>query len=83
MRTLHIVDNDYHTYPAYLMLLFTRYKWFENEGYDSTGAKNDFDKAFAWFAGTDSGATVLNLVPGSAFPYLTVGRNLPDTGYGQ
>jgi len=75
-------NSDYHLYPWQLLVLFTRAKWFENEGYDSTGAYLDFQKAFAYETGTNQGATSLSLVPGVGYPYITVARNLPDTGYG-
>jgi hypothetical protein len=76
------VDNDYHIFPPYLMILFVREKWFENEGYDATAAKQAFYKAFQWFTGTDKGATALSLVPGVGYPYINAVRNIPDTGYG-
>ena len=75
-------SNDYHIYPWQLMVMYTRAKWFENEGYDSTAAYSDFNRAFQYEAGVDKGATALSLVPGRGFPYIDVVRNLPDTGYG-
>lgn len=75
-------SNDYHVYPWQLMVLYTRAKWFENEGYDSTGAFLDFRKAFDYEVGTDKGATALNLVPGTGYPYINAIKNIPDTGYG-
>jgi hypothetical protein len=75
-------SNDYHIYPWQLVVMYTRAKWFENEGYDSTAAYSDFNRAFQYEAGVDKGATALSLVPGSGFPYIDVVRNLPDTGYG-
>jgi hypothetical protein len=75
-------NNDWHIFPPYLMLLFTRFKWFENEGYDSSASQKDFNKAFQWFAGTDKGASSLSLVPGTGYPYINAVRNIPDTGYG-
>jgi hypothetical protein len=75
-------NNDYHIFPPQLMVLYTRAKWFENEGYDATQALLDFSKAFAWYNGTDKGATALSIVPTSGFPYLNATRNIPDTGYG-
>jgi hypothetical protein len=75
-------NSDYHIYPWQLMVLFTRAKWFENEGYDSSGAYLDFQKAFAYETGTNQGATSLSLVPGVGYPYISVARNIPDSGYG-
>jgi hypothetical protein len=76
------LDNDYHIFPPYLMILYTRQKWFENEGYDATAAAQAFFKAFQWFTGTDKGASSLSLVPGTGYPYINAVRNIPDTGYG-
>jgi hypothetical protein len=75
-------NSDYALYPWQLVMLFTRAKWFENEGYDSSGAYLDFQKAFAYETGTDKGATALNLVPGTGYPYINAIKNIPDTGYG-
>lgn len=75
-------NNDYHIFPPYLMILFVRFKWFSNEGYDATASQQDFNKAFQWFSGTDKGASSLSLVPGSGYPYINAVRNIPDTGYG-
>jgi hypothetical protein len=75
-------NNDYHIFPPYLMILFTRFKWFENEGYDASASQRDFNKAFQWFTGTDKGASSISLVPGTGYPYINAARNIPDTGYG-
>ena len=75
-------NSDYHIYPWQLVVLFTRAKWFENEGFDATGAVNDFNKAFQYETGTDKGATALNLVPGQGYPYINATKNIPDTGFG-
>jgi len=75
-------DTDFHIYSPQLMILFTRVKWMENEGYDATAAVADFMKAFNYEAGTDKGATALSLVPGVGYPYINAIRNIPDTGYG-
>ena len=64
------------------MVMYTRAKWFENEGYDSTAAYSDFQRAFQYEAGVDKGATALSLVPGAGYPYINPVRNVPDTGYG-
>jgi len=75
-------NGDYHIYPWQLMVLYTRAKWFENEGFDSSGAQMDFLKALNYELGADKGATSLSLVRGSAFPYIDPIRNVPDSGYG-
>jgi len=75
-------NSDYHIFPWQLVVLFTRAKWMENEGYDSTSALADFRKAFNFETGTDKGATALTLVPGQGYPYINAIKNIPDTGYG-
>jgi len=75
-------DDSFHIYNPQLMVLYTRAKWFENEGYDASAALADFFKAFQWESGTDKGATALSLVPGMGYPYISAVRNIPDTGYG-
>jgi len=77
-----VANNDYHVYPPQLVVLYTRVKWFENEGYDASAAMVDFQKAFNWYSGIDKGATALSLVPGVGYPYINAIRNIPDTGYG-
>jgi len=75
-------NNDYHKYPWQLIIMLGRAKFFENEGYDSSAAYSDFNKAFAYETGVDKGATSLSLVPGTGYPYIDAVRNVPDTGYG-
>jgi len=75
-------NTDYHLYPWQLPILYTRAKWFENEGYDSTGAYSDFNRALQYEMGVDKAATALTLVPGQGYPYIDAVKNIPDTGYG-
>ena len=75
-------NTDYHLYPWQLPVLYTRAKWFENEGYDSTGAYSDFNRALQYEMGVDKAATALTLVPGAGYPYIDAVKNIPDTGYG-
>lgn len=67
---------------GYLMKLLTRVKWLEMKGFDSSGAMRDFQVNYENRKGNDTGAQVLNMAQGQAFPYLNVGINSPDTGYG-
>lgn len=75
-------SGDYHLFPWNLVVLFTRHKWFENEGYDATATWDAFQKSLAFEIGQDKGATSLNLVPGMGYPYINAIKNIPDTGYG-
>ena len=75
-------DEDYHVFNPQMVILYTRAKWFENEGYDASAAFADFQKSFLYESGTDKGATSLSIVPGMGYPYINAIRNIPDTGYG-
>lgn len=75
-------NSDYHNYPWQLPILYTRAKFFENEGYDATAAYSDFNRALQYEIGVDKGATALTLVPGQGYPYIDAVKNIPDTGYG-
>lgn len=75
-------NSDYHVYPWQLVVLLTRAKWLKTEGYDSTQAEADYTRSLEAETGANLGNTALSLVPGVGYPYLTPGRNLPDTGYG-
>ncbi len=76
-------DNaDYHIFPWYLMVLLTRAKWLDNEGFDATKAFSEYNKQLESAMGSNLGATALSLVPGIGYPYLNAMRNTPDTGYG-
>jgi hypothetical protein len=76
------LDTSWHIYPPVLMVLYTRAKWFENEGYDASAAFADFQKAFNFEAGTDKAATALSLVPNAMYPFINATYNTPDTGFG-
>jgi len=75
-------DNDWHKFPWQLPMLLGRAKFFENEGYDSSAAYSDFQRALAYETGVDKAATALALVPGQGYPYIDAIKNVPDTGYG-
>lgn len=78
-----MTDNaDYHIFAWNLAVLLTRAKWLENEGYDSSAAKADYQKALEFYTGGDKGATALSLVPGVGYPYINAVRNIPPTGFG-
>lgn len=75
-------NSDFHIFPWQLVILYTRSKFFSNEGFDATAAYSDFLKAFNYETGVDKGASTLALVPGTGYPYINAIKNLPDTGYG-
>lgn len=82
LKEMMEASGDYHLFPWNLVILFTRHKWFENEGYDATATWDAFQKALAFEIGNDQSAASLSLVPGRGFPYIDMIRNVPDTGYG-
>ena len=75
-------NGDFHLFPWQLVVYSARAKWLGNEGYDATKAQSDYKACLEYFTGTDKGATALNLVPGSGYPYIDALKNLPSTGYG-
>ena len=81
-KQLMEANSDYHIFAWNLVVLLTRAKWLENEGYDSSAAKADFQKAMEFYTGGDKGATALSLVPGVGYPYINAVRNIPPTGFG-
>lgn len=81
-KALMTKNADYHIFAWNLVVLLARAKWLEQEGYDSSAAKEDFQKAMDFYTGGDKGATSLSLVPGVGYPYINAVRNIPPTGFG-
>ena len=81
-KTIMSNNSDFHILDPYAVILKTRLKWLEQEGYDTTATKRDFDVAIQAIFGGDRGAGTLSLVPGGGYPYINSLGNLPDTGYG-
>jgi hypothetical protein len=81
-KELMTLNSDYHVFAWNLVVLLARAKWLEQEGYDSSAAKADFQKAMDFYTGGDKGATALSLVPGVGYPYINAVRNIPPTGFG-
>lgn len=81
-KALMTNNADYHIFAWNLVVLLARAKWLEQEGYDSSAAKADFQKAMDFYTGGDKGATALSLVPGVGYPYINAVRNIPPTGFG-
>lgn len=81
-KEIMVKNGDYHVYPWYLVVLLTRAKWLDNEGFDASKAYRAYKDQLGHELGGDRGATALSLVPGVGYPYLNAMRNAPDTGYG-
>jgi hypothetical protein len=71
-------NGDKFVLDGLLMTLFTRIKWLEAKGFDSSAAVRDFMIAFDARVGAQKGASILN-VSGNrhGYPYIGIG-NLPD-----
>lgn len=67
---------------ANLMTLYTRVKWLEMKGLDSSAAMRDFQVAFDNRKASERGAQVLSMARDFRFPYIQPLVNTPDTGYG-
>jgi hypothetical protein len=67
---------------ATLITLYTRVKWLEMKGLDSSAAMRDFQIAYENRKGAFKGAPVLSMTRDSRFPYISPLINTPDTGFG-
>ena len=74
--------TDIIAYEPILIKKFLKAKFLEAKGFDSSGAKMDFENMFNSRTGKDTGAPILSASNRSAFPYLDVYRNVGDSGYG-
>lgn len=67
--------------PA-MLTQFTRVKWLEMKGLDSSAAMRDFQVAFENRKAIEKGAPVLSMARDFRYPYIQPLTNTPDTGYG-
>lgn len=65
-----------------LITLYTRVKWLEMKGLDSSAAMRDFQIAYENRKGAEKGAPVLSMARDFRFPYIQPLVNTPDTNYG-
>jgi hypothetical protein len=65
-----------------LITLYTRVKWLEMKGLDSSAAMRDFTIAYDNRRGSEKGAPVLSMARSYTYPYIQPLINTPDTGYG-
>ena len=75
-------NGDKFLLDANLMTLYTRVKWLEMKGLDSSAAMRDFQVAFDNRKASERGAQVLSMARDFRFPYIQPLVNTPDTGYG-
>ena len=65
-----------------LMTLYTRVKWLEMKGLDSSAAMRDFHVMYENRKAAEKGAAVLSMARDFRIPYIQPLTNTPDTGYG-
>lgn len=75
-------NGDVALLDATVMTLYTRVKWLEMKGLDSSAAMRDFNIAFENRKNTEKGAPVLSMARDFRFPYIQPLINTPDTGMG-
>ena len=77
-----VKNNDVALLDATMMTLYTRVKWLEMKGLDSSAAMRDFQIAFENRKASEKGAAVLSMARDFRIPYIQPLTNTPDTGYG-
>lgn len=75
-------NGDTTILDAHLVTLYTRVKWLEMKGLDSSAAMRDFQVTYENRKGNDKGAQVLSMARDYRFPYIQPLTSTPDTGYG-
>lgn len=75
-------NGDVSLLDATVITLYTRVKWLEMKGLDSSAAMRDFSIAFDNRKNTEKGAPVLSMARDFRFPYIQPLINTPDTGLG-
>lgn len=75
-------NGDVALLDATLMTMFTRVKWLEMKGLDSSAAMRDFQVAFENRKASERGAPVLSMARDFRFPYIQPITNTPDTSFG-
>ena len=75
-------NGDVILLDAQMVTLYTRVKWLEMKGLDSSAAMRDFQVAFENRKGTERGAPVLSLARDFRVPYIHPLINTPETSYG-
>lgn len=72
-----IADGDQVQYHPWLMVKYTKLKWLQLKGFDSTAASSDFQRMYDSLKGKDVGAQVLSLVPQKT-PFFIGPWSIPD-----
>jgi hypothetical protein len=77
-----VLNGDVSLIDATIMTLYTRVKWLEMKGLDSSAAMRDFNTALENRKASEKGAPVLAMARDFRFPYIQPLINTPDTGMG-
>jgi hypothetical protein len=75
-------NGDVSLLDSTVITLYTRVKWLEMKGLDSSAAMRDFNIAFENRKNSEKGAPVLTMARDFRFPYIQPLINTPDTGMG-
>ena len=74
-------DTDVSLFPAALLILGTKLKFYEAKGFDTSNLRNDYIRELDKYKATEAAADTLSLSPRQNSMLLTM-NNLPDSGYG-
>ena len=77
-----VKNGDVTLLDPIVLTSFTRVKWLEMKGLDSSAAMRDFQVAYENRKGAEKGAPVLSMARDFRFPYIQPLINTPDTGMG-
>ena len=75
-------NGDVILLDSFLVTLYSRAKWLEMKGLDSSAAMRDFQVNYENRKGNEKGAPVLTMVRDYRYPLIQPMTNTPDTGYG-
>lgn len=80
-KTAFTLDTDTCIYPDRLMVLFTKLKYFEGKGFDTTAMYRNFTRFLDTEIARDTSSANLSFAPQPGS--LLIGwQNIPDSGYG-
>ena len=72
-----VADGDICWYEPWLLIKYTKLKWLQLKGFDSTAAQADYMRMYDAMKGKDVGAQVLSLVPQQT-PFFIGPWSVPD-----
>lgn len=78
-----VSDGDTVLLDPEMMVAAVQYGFMGAKGFDTTAISGMLDKMIEAAIDSDEDAPTLSLSPSGAYPLLTQGFNLPDTGYGR